>query len=326
MKVLYVAWTDLGNCNWLRAEALRRHTDVEAKCFSLNEANHTDLPRTKEGLKEGVQWADVIHQSDTYPWYFGLDRHPAFIQEFRGGLVRMYSKPLWDWQIARRKAIITTPNNSRYLPRTHYMPLPMDTESMLPDDDWPRIHNPLRVIQTPTRRDYKDTDMLIEACAKVDGAELEIIEGKSKEEALEAKRRSDVYFGQMAFGNFGGSEREAMCYGLIVLNRLQPIVRFYNPGCPILQVNSVDDMASQLRWIIDNPSEALDLEERCHDWVREWFSFKAVAPRQKAFYEYILNGDDEGSKWFNIHSKIWQETAEREHGITEFIDPFTNRW
>jgi len=325
MKILYVAWTDLGRGNEHRARAINECTDSEAKCWAVNEKYHSDLPRTKEGLKEGVEWADVIHQRDTYPWIFGLDVLPNFVCEFSGGFLRMYSLQIWNWQIKRKRPIITTPELGRYVPRFHYIPTPIDVSSFEVAEGWPETTPPLRVVQTPSRRDYKDTDLLIEVCEKMENVELELVEGRSYEEAIEAKRKADVYFDQIKVGDFGRSALEAMSLGLVVIGRLMPVVRAYNPGCPIVDVRNAGELREALEALIEDTSkcELLKLESR--SWVEDVFSYEAVAPRMLAFYEYVLNDDPEKDLW-NSFTRIYRETAQKEHGINTFIDPEKLRW
>jgi len=323
MNILYVAWTDLGNGNHARAEAINRVCDdSEARCFSLN--GHSDYPRGKEGLQEAVNWADVIHQSDTYPWVFGLDDHPNFVCEFRGGFLRMYSITMWKWQASRKKPVITTPELGRYLPRFHYIPIPIDVNATIyrPSERWPENNDPLVVVQSPSRRDYKDTDALIDACHRA-GVKLTLIEGKSLEEAVAEKRDGDVYFGKFKVGDFGQSEREALAMGLAVICRLQPIVRAHNPGCPIVHARGPEQLAQELEKM-KHGDYLTELKRASRKWAEDFLSYEAVAPRMLAFYEYVLYGDDK--YWFDAHSKIWKETAKREHNITNFIDVERLKW
>jgi len=324
MNILYVAWTDLGNGNHARAEAINRVCDgSEARCFSLK--GYSDYPRKKEGLQEAVNWADVIHQSDTYPWIFGLDDRTNFVCEFRGGFLRMYSATMWKWQWIKKKPVITTPELGRYLPRFHYIPIPIDVNAAIyqPSEIWPENNDPLVVVQSPSRRDYKDTDALIDACHRA-RVKLKLIEGKPLNEAISGKRDGDICFGKFKVGDFGQSEKEALAMGLAVICRLQPIVRAHNPGCPIVHIRGPEQLVQELEKMKTDPDYLKDLKRASRKWAENFLSYEAIAPRMLAFYEYVLYGDDDS--WYSAHSKIWRETAKREHGIDQFVDAQKIRW
>jgi len=325
VKILYVTWSDLGRGNEHRARAINECTDSEAKCWAKNEKYHSDFPRTKSALNKAVKWADVIHQRDCPPWTFDLENLPNLVCEFSGGYLRMYSLDIWNWQSRAMKPIITTPELGRYVPRFHYIPTPIDVKSLAPADGWPHTDHPIRIVQTPSRRDYKDTDMLIEVCKGIDGAELEVVEGRSYEEAIEAKRNADVYFDQIKVGDFGRSATEAMSLGLAVIGRLMPIARVHNPRCPIVDVRNADELREALQALVSQPEECSALKLKAREWAENFMSYEAVAPRMLSFYEYVLYDDPEKDLWREF-SAIYRETAERENDIHSFIDPEKLKW
>lgn len=327
MKILYVAYTDLGRGNEFRAEAINRCTGSVARCWALNPKYHSDpdLARTKMGLQEGVYWSDMIHLSDAPPYLWDLHKAPGFIVEFRGGYLRMASSTVWDWQLATHKPILTSAELGRYVPRFHYLPLPMDMKKFTVGKNYPETELPLKVVHTPTRRDYKDTDMLIEVCNELDDVELILVEGKSYEEALEAKRGADVCFGQIKVGDYGASEREAFCLGLAVIGRLQPISRVYNPGCPIISVANKAELSARLKELSEDPELCAEIKKKSRTWAERFLSYEAVAPRQEDLYEYILRDDPEKELW-KAFSDIYRNVAKEEHNITTFIDPERLCW
>jgi hypothetical protein len=159
---------------------------------------------------------------------------------------------------------------------------------------------------------------------KIDGAEFTLIRGKTFDEVQEELVHHDLYFGNMKFGGIGGADREAMCHGLASMSRVQPIVRAMNVGCPVINVRTEADVEDKLKWLIDNPDILSSIKRLSRAWVVANHSFEAVGPRQEAFYEFVLEGDD--PYWYNQHAALWQKTAQEEHNTTEFVNPLEERW
>jgi len=321
----------MGSGNWFRAQAINKCTNSNAKCWSLNGMSNYDMSEARKDTnnakppEEAIEWADVIHQSDTFPTQFGLDKHPNFVLEFRGGFLRMLSRGFWNYQAKYKIPIITVPELGRFVPRFHYIPIPFDINAMsIPYPEWPEPRHPLKVLQTPSRRDYKDTDVLIEVCNSLDDVELTIIEDQPPSAAIEAKKECDVYFDKFKAGNFGGSSKEALAMGMAVVCRLQPIVRVHNPMCPIINVGNKEDLRNVLSALASNDDFCKLMKEKSRSWASWFLSFESVAPRMEAFYEYVMFGDDQ--YWWDEHSKIWKQAAKEHYGIEEFWEPMEVRW
>jgi glycosyltransferase involved in cell wall biosynthesis len=233
----------------------------------------------------------------------------------------MFSKQIWKWQVEKKKPIVTGPELGRYVVRYHYLPLPVDVSSISPCFD---VGDGLRVVQTPSRRDYKDTDALIEVCDSLDNVELRIVEGRPYEDVVEALRWGDVYFCSLGLGQIGVSAREAAAYGLAVVSRLQPIVRSVLYDCPVLNVRSVEELRGALSGLAVDREQLVGLKRRSRGWAEALFSYEAVAPMMEGFYEYMWRCDDPGAA--GKHTDIWQRVAKEEHGIKEFVDPCEPRW
>lgn len=327
MKVLYFAHTDLGNGNKDRAEAMNRCTNWDARCMSIKETCYSDFPQTPDGLSEAVNSADFIHQSDMYPPGYGLDNlsNAGFCSEFRGGYLRMYSSTIFSYQSEHQTPIICPPELGRYVVRFHYIPIPMDMQKYRLKRGWDEVHKPLRIVHTPSRRDYKDTPLLEKVCKEVKGVELTLIEGKPLEEAIEAKRDSDICFGQIKVGSFGMAEKEAMAYGNAVIGRLLPIERAYNPRCPIIDAYDAPTLKVILERMVQSPDKVSELKRLGRHWTEQNLSYEAVAPREKALYEHIMYDDPQKDLWESF-AQIWTEVGRREHNRDGFINPSKLRW
>jgi hypothetical protein len=239
----------------------------------------------------------------------------------------MYSAKLWEWQWNMMKPVIASPELGRHLLRWHYLPIPMDVRGLKLPKRWYKPHSPLRVIQTPSRRDYKDTDVFIEACRKLQGeVDMVLVEDEPLEVSLKEKMEADVYFGSMCVGDFGQSEREALAMGLGVVMRLQPLVKVYNMGCPIVDVGSVDALVEVLRNLAVNEEACTQLKIDSRRWAEEFFDNEVVGPLQVAFYEYVLHGDPDYDEWYAPYADIWMKVAREVHGMQGFLNIQEAKW
>lgn len=342
MKVLYVTFSDLGQVCKSRCDALNQCTQHSGTCISIN--GHTDIDFLKDcptddkgeiNLKVAVSAMsqtlceikddyDVIHQANTHPDIFGAHKYDNFVCEFNGGYMRMYSKMIWMWQAASKTPIICPPILGRFCLRFHYVPVPLATDALVPREDWLEERSPIVVMQTATRRDYKDTDALIEVCKGLDGVDLKIYERVPKEESLRVKRDGDVYFESFMFGGIGMSPREAMSCGQVAITRLQPIERLYNPHFAGINCSNPKELREAIVSLASDWSMLAQKKQECRDYAVWRYSYPIVAKQQVAFYEHVMHDDD--PYWWEQESKIWMETARKEHGLNDFVNPQLLRW
>lgn len=336
MNILYLDF-DKGVVAPARAEAINRYTDSEAHIFytpMYRDEEERDkmraagiLEEKSKELDEVVEWADVIHVCNTEPTIWNVDSLDNVVFEYYGGYARMCSSVLLEWQTAKMKPVISSPELGRHLLRWHYIPVPMDVQGTKLAKRWYKPHSPLRVIQTPSRRDYKDTNVFIEACRKLHKeVDMVLVEDEPLEVSLKEKGRADIYFGSMCVGDFGQSEREALAMGLGVVMRLQPIVKMYNPGCPIVDVSSVDGLVAALRRLATDEEACTALKIASRQWAEDFFDLEAVAPIQEAFYEYVLYGDPGYDEWYKPYADIWMKVAREDHGMEHFLNIQGLRW
>jgi len=338
MNILYLSWTDMGDGNWHRAEAIRHIYGDEHSVIlaSVNEKSKRDLEwNIEEPDKDLLKWADIIHISDTSLISMGVDEEEKpIVWEFRGGFLRMAGRFIFNAQLdtlssfikGTRKfplCILTTDELGRFAPRYYFIPMAYPTHLWKTCDSWPELSNPIRLVHTPSRRDYKDTDMFIESVSDLD-VEVIMLEGESYEASLDAKRHSDILYGQMRPGDIGASENEALCFGLATISRMQPISRVNRPKCPVLSPNSEEELKATIKFLLDNPKDLIDIKKKSREWA-EWFiSYESVAPRQIHLYNHLVNGDD--PYWHKKFSDIWKKAAIEEQNIYEFIDVSKLRW
>ena len=150
------------------------------------------------------------------------------------------------------------------------------------------------------------------------------MEGGSHDEVVEALEWGDVYVGTLLVGQLGGSEREAMARGLCVVTRLQPVVRTYMYGCPVVNVRSVGEMRDALKALMHDRDLVAELKQNSRKWINSFFSYEALGPVMEAFFEYVHDCDD--LEQLGAHAAVWQRVAKEEHGVKEFVDPCRFKW
>ncbi|MBW1949544.1 MAG: glycosyltransferase [Deltaproteobacteria bacterium] len=120
----------------------------------------------------------------------------------------------------RRKVLVSTPDLLKLLPEARWQPnpVPVNDPRYLPADA-PR-DGKVRVCQSPTRKEIKDTNLLLSAVSSLrkNHPELEavIVENKPHAECLRIKQGCDIHFDHMQ-GYFGVSSLEGLSQGKPVI-------------------------------------------------------------------------------------------------------------
>lgn len=144
----------------------------------------------------------------------------------------------------RRKVLVSTPDLLKLLPEARWQPnpVPVNAPRYLPADA-PR-DGKVRVCQSPTRKEIKDTNLLLSAVSSLrkNHPELEavIVENKPHAECLRIKQGCDIHFDHMQ-GYFGVSSLEGLSQGKPVIAGLDDWNLFH-----IKELTGWDDTA----WII----------------------------------------------------------------------------
>ena len=139
-----------------------------------------------------------------------------------------------------------------YLPQplskpVYIVPLRVDIERLAPL--YETGHERPRIVHAPTDRRFKGTDRILEALKDVEEEfELVLVEGKTREEALEIYRTADIIIDQISGGSYGVFSIEAMALGKPVIAYISEQTRLRHPLLPVVSADfdSLSEVAGSL--------------------------------------------------------------------------------
>jgi hypothetical protein len=181
--------------------------------------------QTEPEIRELAQKADVIHLNNSYTAYrrFRL-RKPALLHH-HGSLFR--SNPEHMLEIARQGKMVqavSTPDLLRFAPDVlHWLPTAYDVDELAAFGEAHRRapDGRIRIVQAPTNREHKATELLIAAVDELvaEGLpiDLVIVEGTTQAECLRIKATADIVFDQLEWG-YGCNAVEAWAMGIPVIS------------------------------------------------------------------------------------------------------------
>jgi hypothetical protein len=151
----------------------------------------------------------------------------------------------------------------------------------------PAADRPLRIVHAPSDRARKGTDEIVAAVDGLD-AELELVEGVSRDEARRALERADVVVDQLVVGWYGGVAIEAMALGKPVVARIEPSALARVPDEMARELPVVHADAGSLRETLATLGDLRELGLRGRAFVEHWHDPREIARRVFADYERAL--------------------------------------
>ncbi|NJB67070.1 hypothetical protein GGQ74_000710 [Desulfobaculum xiamenense] len=315
MRILMIAINDPAGTAIGFADALNRLTDHFCRVVTL-ETRYTHswrkdlhVPDLDEaGLEElhgELTNADVFHFHMTADEHLRLGpflpadhlhgktlvHHHHGHPDFRGNPGKYRDKYA---RLGRENLLVSTPDLLRLLPEATWQPnlVPETAPLYTPLDERPC--GPVRLAHSPTRRDLKNTDDLLDVLASMDGngPRLELIDNAPHEECLRRKRRCHMQFDHMQ-GYYGMSSLEGLSQGL-------PTVAGLDDWCAAHMREFAD--TGDLPWVVARGREELtrtirtltadsDLRDaigaRSRDFMERHWSERKVVERLCGFYDTL---------------------------------------
>lgn len=182
---------------------------------------------TDRGVRALFREADVVHLNNSPVAYRQLGgnrtKKPALLHHhgslFRNGherLLELAAKFRMVQAVSTHDLLRFAPGQLTWLPSAYDLDELMTVRNATPAQS-PSV---IRVVSCPTNRTIKSTAALEAAIAVLQGrglqVELELIEGATWRESLEAKARADIYFDQVGLG-YGCNAIEAWGMGIPVI-------------------------------------------------------------------------------------------------------------
>lgn len=306
MQIVNVTNGDTGHQSYLLSQAINDHTEHVSCSF----VRHTSFG-----------WAyDVMWQND---W----DRTPQWIVNYwaEADIVHLhnYWKKSKYWAKAPKATWIVHQHGrcrNREMYREHLKTderlgavRVVSTINLLPDVDWdlsrwfPRPvtpilpvktlwNDPLRIVQSPTRRYAKQTDLFEEIAKELRekyGIVYEIIEGKSHQECMLRKARADILFDQLT-PSYGTSALEAWGLGIPAIVGVTPeiddfVIENIVKEPPYVLATNAEELYEALERLILDDKYRAEFARRGNEYVRKWHSPEVCAEIAIRAYQKALN-------------------------------------
>jgi glycosyltransferase involved in cell wall biosynthesis len=230
MKIADMTSTDTGGQSYKLARAINRCTEHTSRSFvkSLNYINYRyDIlygEHDLEFVRNYLSNVNIIHCHNKYRnvnGWFPINKNARWIIHQHG---RFAGSKLPDEfvevdKIRNAYRIVSTINLLNYVDYdiNRWLPAPFDIKEFEEIKRKNYIQtNKVKIAHSPTRRDYKNTELLIKLVRKIPNLELVLIENQTNEEALRLKSMCDITFDQMHLC-YGNSGLEGMCFGQAVI-------------------------------------------------------------------------------------------------------------
>ncbi len=191
-------------------------------------------------------------------------------------------------RLGRRHLLVSTPDLLRMMPEARWQPnlVHQDDESLRPfPRDW---SGPLRLAHSPTRRDLKNTEELLEVTASLQaqdiGLELDFIDNVPHAACLARKRACHALFDHMQ-GYYGVSSLEGLSQGLAVIAGLDrwnlDHVAEFSGRCvdelPWVLARDADGLAAALRGLAGDMDRCRRIGEDSRRFVEQCWPEAKVA-------------------------------------------------
>ncbi|MCF7832873.1 MAG: hypothetical protein K9N05_04780 [Candidatus Marinimicrobia bacterium] len=178
-------------------------------------------------------------------------------------------------------------------PNIHYIFLPFDVDAF--QKLYTKINNkddlPL-VTHAPTNRYYKGSNDIIPICRKLERQgkiKFELIENKSHEEAMQIKRRSDIFIDQIndrGGWGYGMNSVESLALGVCTMTEMNEKYCKFIPDHPFVNVNKATLYDNLLKY-----AGKLELRlKKGHEgslWVKKYHDIASVSESLYRYYDKI---------------------------------------
>ena len=290
LKVLMLAFEDHSGKAYACMEAFNAHNGQggRARLVTWQESylryKRDIFQPSEDQMRLLVEWADVIHVFDQYPWNVVRWGKPLVVT-YSGTHYRDHRR--WFNQTDQQAGTVqlcSTLDLTEHGPR--WCPRPIGQIDAKPGPSEPFV-----VSHAPTRRnENKGTEEVIRQLSGLDGVELDVIERVSNAECLKRKARSHLYIDQFLMG-YGTNALEAWAMGIPVVagahpelrERIQAEVGFL----PFVETQ-IEDLRATVERLRDDPEFYEEARAKGQRYVREFHAPERVTAQLIAAYQEAL--------------------------------------
>lgn len=285
------AWPDLRDVRWTSPSAVARR--LYARMVWLK-----DLPiLAAAGKRIVVTWqGDDARQHDRSLELFessiahvlGTSYYPLFSDEWKRRTIAAFERFAPVHYALNPDLMHVLPARTRFLPYASF-----DPAAVRPRFPQAEQGRPLVFAHAPSHRGAKGTEQVLAAVEhlRAEGLvfELDLVEGLSRDEAINRYARCDVMIDQLIVGWYGGLAVEAMSLGKPVVVYLRDgdlgfLPRELRADLPFVRATP-DGIADAMRRLIATPrSEIAEMGRRSRAFVERWHDPRKVAERTLTDY------------------------------------------
>jgi len=308
MIIADITSADTGGQSYKLTKGINTHTIHKARSF-VKVLNYIEFPydilhgrHDIEYVKEYLQHTDIIHCHNKYRNLDGwgqLNKSAKMVIHQHGRFpdkdLRSEIKKADEKRNAYR--IVSTLNLLNYVDNdiNRWLPAPffikemeqIKKENFIPSTT--RHPRKIKIAHSPTRRDYKNTDLLIECVNKIPELDLVLIENKPYKEALRLKSMCDITFDQMHLC-YGNSGIEGWCFGQAVIcqptDTAREIIKTHIGYEPYIYATE-DTLLSVLKELTFDSGIRNHYAELGSKYIRQWHDSKFVTQRIINIYENL---------------------------------------
>lgn len=320
MRILMIAINDPAGTGILFSRAMNRYTRHYCRLVTLETRyNHTwdhdlHLPLLdRQGLDE---LENLLQESDVFHFHMTADEHlqlgPFLVADYikdkavvhhHHGHPDFRSNPLKYQKkyrrLGRKNLLVSTPDLLKLLPEATWQPnlVPVHEERFTSAQrGYKEWEGPLCLTHSPTRRDLKNTNELLQVTHELrrtgEEIELDLIDNVPHRVCLERKKAAHACFDHMQ-GYFGMSSLESLSLGLATIAGLDDWCREHavtmagTDDLPWVIARNAGELRDRLAALCREPRLRLDAGEKARKFMVKYWSDQRWAEHLGRFYEQM---------------------------------------
>jgi hypothetical protein len=152
--------------------------------------------------------------------------------------------------------------------------------------------NLIKIVHSPTNRQFKGTDLIIsviEKIKKVRKINFLLLENVERDEVLRLKSKSDVCIdqvgGTMGGTGYGKAGLETLAMGIPTITNMTKEYENWLPENPFVVANNGEELYKKLLDLIDSKNLREEFGLKGESWVNKYHGYESVNSRLKELYK-----------------------------------------
>jgi len=153
-------------------------------------------------------------------------------------------------------------------------------------------HKAVRIVHSPTNRQYKGTGLILEVIKKIQGEkfiDFRLLEDMPREEVLQIKSTCDICIdqvgGTMGGTGYGKAGIETLAMGIAVITNMTPDYAAWLPENPFVVANNADELYTSLMRLIEDKALREEYGSKGKAWVEKYHGYANVNKKLYELYQ-----------------------------------------